>query len=91
MGWKNLERGFRRLYEIPSRGEYCYKLFDSVECEGNAEKGSAHIVFFPSDNAAANERPFLFLIPGGGLVNVWNLTEGWPERAVNWVRENSHL
>ena len=78
MGWKNLERGFTRLLEIASRGEYCYKLYDTRECEGNQEKETAHVVFFPSDDPKADERPFILLIPGGGLVNVWNLTEGWP-------------
>ena len=78
MGWKNLERGFQRLLEVASKGEYCFKLYDPKECEGDPEKESAHIVFFPSDDALANERPFIFLVPGGGLVNVWNLTEGWP-------------
>ena len=78
MGWKNLERGFKRLFEVASKGDYCYRLYDPKECEGDSEKESAHIVFFPSDDAVANERPFIFLVPGGGLVNVWNLTEGWP-------------
>ena len=78
MGWKNLERGFKRLFEVASKGDYCFKLYDPKECEGDPEKESAHMVFFPSDDAAASERPFVFLVPGGGLVNVWNLTEGWP-------------
>ena len=26
----------------------------------------------------ADARPYLLLVPGGGFVNVWNLTEGWP-------------
>ena len=29
----------------------------------------------------ADSRPFILLVPGGGFVNVWNLTEGWPVAA----------
>ena len=35
-------------------------------------------MWFPSAEAGADERPFILLAPGGGFVNVWNLTEGWP-------------
>ena len=39
------------------------------------------IVWFPSDSSGACEKPFILLVPGGGFVNVWNLTEGWPVAA----------
>ena len=77
-GWKNPGQGLERLFEIASRGKYCYRLYEKDECAGDEQKESVSIVYFPSDDKAAGERPFIFLIPGGGLVNVWNLTEGWP-------------
>ena len=39
------------------------------------------MVWLPSDAPEADERPFILLVPGGGFVNVWNLTEGWPVAA----------
>ena len=78
LGWKNLERGFTKLFDVASKGEYCFKLYAPEECGEDEEKASAQMVFFSSEDPKADERPFIFLVPGGGLVNVWNLTEGWP-------------
>lgn len=47
-------------------------------CKETPWKENANIVYFPSDDVSASERPFILLVPGGGFVNVWNLTEGWP-------------
>lgn len=78
MGWKNPERGFSRLFKLASRGEYCYSLYSEDECVDAPEKKNVNIVHFPSESAEADQRPFILLIPGGGFVNVWNMTEGWP-------------
>ncbi len=78
MGWRNLERGFVRLFENADRGQYYYKLYEQSECAGNPQMENTNIVHFPSDDPEADHRPFIFLVPGGGFVNVWNLTEGWP-------------
>ena len=48
------------------------------ECEAAPEKRGVNFVYFPSDDPTAKERPFILLVPGGGFVSVWNLTEGWP-------------
>ena len=78
VGWGNLERGFTRLFEVAGRGEYYYKLYSESECMKEPAKKGTNIVYFPSDDAAADDRPFILLVPGGGFVNVWSLTEGWP-------------
>ncbi len=78
MGWRNLESGFIRLFEAADRGEYYYKLYTEEERKADSAKESANIVHFPSSDSAADGRPFILLVPGGGFVNVWNLTEGWP-------------
>lgn len=78
MGWRNLERGFTRLFEIASRGQYYYKLYSDEECRKDPDKKGVNLVHFPSDDKEADNRPYIFLVPGGGFVNVWNLTEGWP-------------
>ena len=77
-GWRNLKMGFGRLLEIASRGEYYFSLYSESEVKEDPEKESTNIIYLPSDKGGANDKPFIFLIPGGGLVNVWNLTEGWP-------------
>ena len=78
VGWRNVGHGLERLLEIAGRGEYCYKLYSEKECAELPEKESTCVVRIPSDDPAADEKPFILLIPGGGFVNVWNLTEGWP-------------
>lgn len=78
MGWCILERGFTRLMKAAQAGNYYYKLYSEEECAGFPEKENVNFTFFPSDDEKAGERPFIFLIPGGGFVNVWNMTEGWP-------------
>lgn len=78
MGWRSLEKGFRKLYEVAESGEYYFKLYSEEECKDSPEKENVNIVYFPSEDTEASERPFILLVPGGGFVNVWNLTEGWP-------------
>lgn len=77
-GWGFLERGFRRLYEAAASGKYYYKLYSEDECSNAPAKANANMVYFPSDDKSAENRPWILLVPGGGFVNVWNLTEGWP-------------
>ena len=78
MGWDCLERGFDTLFKAAARGKYCFKLYSESECAEAPAKKSASIVWLPSGLEAADHRPFILLVPGGGFVNVWNLTEGWP-------------
>lgn len=77
MGWRILERGFTRLFEA-AQGEYYYQLYTEAECQADPAKRGRNIVWFPSTDKKADQRPFILLVPGGGFVNVWNLTEGWP-------------
>lgn len=69
MGWKTIGSSIERLTTVASRGDYYFSLY---------KEENANLVFMPSDDEKANEKPFIFIIPGGGFVNVWNLTEGWP-------------
>ncbi|MBQ6094522.1 MAG: alpha/beta hydrolase [Lachnospiraceae bacterium] len=78
MGWGSLEFGFTRLFEIADRGEYYFPLYTAEECQEDPEKVGRNIVYIPSDSEGAGERPYIFLVPGGGFYNVWSLTEGWP-------------
>ena len=78
MGWRFLERGFARLYEAAARGNYRFRLYSADECEGAPEKERASIVYFPSDDPEADNRPFILIVPGGGCETVWNMNEGWP-------------
>lgn len=78
MGWQVLERGFTSLFQAAGKPNWYTKLYSPEERRDTPAKESASLVYFPSDDPAADGRPFLLLVPGGGFVNVWNLTEGWP-------------
>lgn len=69
MGWKTVGDAITRLISIAEKGNYYFKLY---------EEGNANFIFMPSDDRSANDKPFILVIPGGGFVNVWNITEGWP-------------
>ena len=70
--------GFERLFRAAGTGTWYYPLYSDAECAESPARKGTNIVWFPSDNPAADERPFILVVPGGGFVNVWNLTEGWP-------------
>lgn len=78
MGWHVLERGFMSLLSAAAHDHFYTKLYTEEEWQREPAKESASLVYFPSDDPAADHRPFILLVPGGGFVNVWNLTEGWP-------------
>ena len=65
----SLKAGFERLFAAADSGAWYYPL---------RENGESHLVWFPSADENAGDRPFVLLVPGGGFTNVWNLTEGWP-------------
>ena len=70
--------GMKRLYKAAETGAWYYPLYTEDESAAEPARKGTNILWFPSDDPAAGERPFIFLVPGGGFVNVWNLTEGWP-------------
>ena len=70
--------GFERLYQAAETDSWYYPLYTEEECVADAAKKGVNFVWLPSDQPGADDRPFIFLVPGGGFVNVWNLTEGWP-------------
>lgn len=67
--------GIHRLFQAAETGNWYFPLDDY---DISPEKTDTNVVWLPSDDPKADERPFIFLVPGGGFVNVWNLTEGWP-------------
>ena len=73
-----IREGLGRLFAAADSGEWYYPLYSAEECAADAAKEGVNIVWFPSAEAGADGRPFILLVPGGGFVNVWNLTEGWP-------------
>ena len=77
----DIGRGFRRLYDAADTGDWYYPLYSDAECEVDEARRNVNMVWLPSDVPEADERPFILLVPGGGFVNVWNLTEGWPVAA----------
>ena len=77
----DLAAGFERLYAAARSGAWYYPLWSEAECAETPDRQGASLVWFPADDARAAERPYILLVPGGGFVNVWNLTEGWPVAA----------
>ena len=78
MGWRTLEKGFTKLLDVAAQGGYYFSLYSEEECLEVPSRKGTNLVYFPSEDVAADDRPFIFLVPGGGFVNVWSLTEGWP-------------
>ncbi len=73
-----IARGFDRLFRAAETCAWYYPLYSEEECAELPARRGTNIVRLPSDDPAADARPFILLVPGGGFVNVWNLTEGWP-------------
>ena len=73
-----IARGIERLFRAAETGSWYYPLYSGAECDENPARKGTNIVWFPSDDPGADARPFILVVPGGGFVNVWNLTEGWP-------------
>ena len=73
-----LREGFDRLFAAAETGEWYYPLYTEAECAEDPERKGSSLVWFPAADGAADERPYILLVPGGGFENVWNLTEGWP-------------
>ena len=71
-------KGIQRLYDAARTGEWYYPLYSEEECAQNEDRRGVNVVWFPSGSPEADSRPFILVVPGGGFVNVWNLTEGWP-------------
>ena len=74
----DIGKGMKRLYAAADTGDWYYPLYSEAECREDEARGGVNLVWLPSDAKEADERPFILLVPGGGFVNVWNLTEGWP-------------
>ncbi len=77
----DLRHGFDRLFSAAESGKWYYPLYSGVECRESPPREGTNLVWFPSPDPGAAERPYILLVPGGGFVNVWNLTEGWPVAA----------
>ncbi len=71
-------RGMERLVKAAQTGDWYYPLYSEAECEEDEARRGVSLVWFPSRSSEADGKPFILLVPGGGFVNVWNLTEGWP-------------
>ena len=68
--------GFRCLYRAADSGDWYYPLYSEAECAEDEARRGVNIIRLSSEDPKADERPFIFLVPGGGFMNVWSLTEG---------------
>ncbi|MBO2516155.1 MAG: hypothetical protein CW338_02605 [Clostridiales bacterium] len=75
----NIIRGFQRLFDNALQGKYYIPVYTDEEIAADPTRKGVNLVYFPADDKEKQkEKPFILLVPGGGFVNVWNLTEGWP-------------
>ncbi len=74
--------GLDRLFRAAEAGNWHHPLYTEAECAAQPERRGVSLVTFPSEDPSAADRPWLLIVPGGGFVNVWNLTEGWPIAAL---------
>ena len=77
----DLSAGFETLFRAARSGEWYYPLYTEEECREDEGRKGVNLVWLPSAAEGAGDRPYILLVPGGGFVNVWNLTEGWPVAA----------
>ena len=73
--------GLDRLYAAAETGDWYYPLYSETEIAEDESRRGVNLVRFSSNISDADKKPFILLIPGGGFVNVWSLTEGWPVAA----------
>ena len=73
-----LLNGFNRLLEAVEEGPFCYPLYSEEEIRKDPKKAEACLILFPSMDPDADEKPFLICVPGGGNVQIWNMSEGFP-------------
>lgn len=74
----DIRRGLERLFRAAEGGAWYFPLYTEAECAEDEARRGTNLVWLPSEDAGATERPYILLVPGGGFVNVWSLTEGWP-------------
>ena len=74
----DIGRGMERLYAAADSGSWYFPLYSEEECAEDSARRGVNVVWLPSADPEAAKKPFVLLVPGGGFVNVWNLTEGWP-------------
>lgn len=70
--------GINRLWEGLQDGRVYYPLYSEEEVKQDPKKGEAFFLYFPSMDPGASEKPFVVVVPGGGNVQLWNMTEGLP-------------
>lgn len=75
---ESMRSGLNRLYEAAETGKWYFPLYTEEEIAEDPQKKEASLVWMPSAAPKAFEKPYVMVVPGGGYVNVWNLTEGWP-------------
>ena len=79
-GWNSdsIVYGLNRLCRNLETGHCRYPLYTAEEIAAEPEKKDPFLLFFPSDDPEADNRPYIFVVPGGAYINVWSLTEGYP-------------
>ena len=78
---ESILKGLNRILLQAEKGEWVYPLYPAEEIAEDPQKEEAFLMFLPSKAPDAGEKPYVMVVPGGGYVNVWNISEGWPVAA----------
>ena len=78
---KGLIKGLLRLQEMIRRGHHMIPISTEEERAKDPLFEKTGFLYFPSDDPAADTKPYIMVVPGGAYTNVWNLTEGYPVAA----------
>lgn len=73
--------GLNRLCRNLEAGHCRFPLYTEEEITADPDKKDPFLLFFPSEDPKADERPWILVAPGGAYINVWSLTEGYPVAA----------
>ena len=81
----NIGKGMERLYSAADTGDWYYPLYSEKECLENEARRGVSLVWLPSGEKEADERPFILLVPGLrcsselGCVSYLGIGETFPE------------
>lgn len=75
---EGIASALNRVCALREKGRIVFPLYDEEETDNDPSLKDPRLVFFPSKDPSASQRPYILVVPGGGYVNVWSFSEGFP-------------
>ena len=70
--------GFNRLLEAAEEGDFTYPLYTEEEIKADPRKEEAYFMYFHPWIRMRMRDLSLFVFPGGGNAQIWNISEEFP-------------